>query len=229
MSTRTAMIRTVQVGTPRTLGRAAGQTWESSFVRLPSPKSRWLFASHLSGNAQADIINHGRPDQAVLIYPATHYPVWRAELGRFDIGPGGFAENLTVDGLDESNVAIGDLFAVGDARLRVTSPRFPCFKIGLRWSEPSLPARVSETGRTGWYCAVEREGEVAPNTGMNLVERPWPRLTVALANDLCYGRTGDADAAEAMGECAVMPERWRRRVVVGAERARREQRGEPPG
>lgn len=226
MPTGTPTVRTVQVGTPQALGESAGRPWDSSFVRVPSPECRWLFTRHLAGNVQADTENHGRPDQAVLVYAACHYPAWRAELGRSDIGPGGFAENLTVDGLDESTVALGDLYAVGDARLRVTAPRFPCFKIGLRWSDPSLPTRVSKTGRTGWYCAVEREGMVVPNAPMILVERPWPLLTVALANDLCYGRSDDVDAAEAMGRCPVMPERWTRRVIAGADRTRREQRGE---
>ncbi len=67
---------------------------------------------------------------------------------------------------------------------------------------------------------------VVPNAPMILVERPWPLLTVALANDLCYGRSDDLDAAEAMGRCPVMPERWTRRVIAGADRTRREQRGE---
>jgi MOSC domain-containing protein YiiM len=71
--------------------------WTTSFVRVPSTEPRWLYTTHLDGNAQADTNNHGRPDQAVLLYAAAHYPLWRAELGRPEIGPGGFGDNITVE------------------------------------------------------------------------------------------------------------------------------------
>ena len=82
-----AVLESLQVGTPRRYGAAGaadpmGRPWESSFFRAPSAQPRWLHTTHLEGNAQADTKNHGRPDQAVLLYAAAHYPAWRAELGR---------------------------------------------------------------------------------------------------------------------------------------------------
>ena len=211
-------LQSVQVGTPHRYGTAGAvdapsRSWETSFVRAPSAAPRWLHTTHLDGNAQADTQNHGRPDQAVLLYAAAHYPAWRAELGRPEIGPGGFAENFTVDGPTEATVCIGDTYALGDARIQVTGPRYPCTKIERRWGLPGLTARVAETGRTGWYCRVLREGLIEPDLPVTLVERPFPAWTVALTNDLGHGRNRDLAAAQALAACPLLPEFWQRLVV----------------
>jgi MOSC domain-containing protein YiiM len=212
------MLRTVQVGTPQRYGSgdaeaAAGRSWETSFVRTPSSKRRWLAVTHLQGNAQADTKNHGRPNQAVLVYAAAHYPVWRDELDRSDIGPGGFGENFTVDGLTEASVSIGDTLAVGEARIQVTGPRYPCTKISRRWGIPTLTARVAETGRTGWYCRVLREGWVEPGLPLAVVDRPHPEITVALINDFGHGRNRDVAAAKVVAACPLLEEWWQGLVV----------------
>ena len=98
-----ALLQTIQVGTPHRYGLSTAEAgrerfWETSFFREPSPERRWLSTTHLVGNAQADTKNHGTPNQALLLYAATHYPAWRRELNRPEIGPGGFGENFTVEG-----------------------------------------------------------------------------------------------------------------------------------
>ena len=213
-----AVLQSVQVGTPRRYGTAGAKDpmarpWETSFFRAPSAQRRWLYTTHLEGNEQADKENHGRPDQAVLLYAAAHYRAWRAELGRPDIGPGGFGENFTVDGLSESTTCIGDVYAVGEALIRVTGPRYPCSKIERRWGIAGLTARVAETGRTGWFCGVVREGLVEPGLPVTLVERPYPEWTVALVNDFGHFRNRDVETARALAACPLLNEWWQRLVV----------------
>src|SRR5262245_66106314 len=100
-------LQSLQVGTPHRYG-VEGATdplarpWETSFFRTPSDQPRWLYTTHLEGNAQADTKNHGTPGQAILLYAAAHYPLWREELNQPEIGPGGFGENGTVDALSEA-------------------------------------------------------------------------------------------------------------------------------
>lgn len=228
LMTRVGVLATVQVGTPQRydsavsperLARQQGY-WETSFVRVPSAESRWLFTTHLAGNAQADTKNHGRPSQAVLLYAATHYPRWQAELDRSDIGPGGFAENLTVSGLDEGTACIGDIYAIGEARIQVTGPRFPCWKIERRWQIAGLTARVAATGRTGWYCRVVQEGLITPELPILLVDRPYPEWTVALVNDFGHGRNKDLATAEAIAQCPLLNEWWQELVVRRAQEHR---------
>jgi MOSC domain-containing protein YiiM len=218
-----ATVQTIQVGTPQryAVPDAEGgrqRAWRTSFFREPDPQRRWLATTHLAGNTQADTKNHGTPNQAVLVYAAAHYPRWRAELGRVDIGPGGFGENFTVAGLDETTVCIGDVYVVGEAHIQVTGPRYPCAKISRRWGIPALTARVAETGRTGWYCRVLHEGWVEPGASMALLDRPCPGITIATVNDVGHGRNRDVAAARAVAACPLLPECWQQlieRQVMG--------------
>jgi MOSC domain-containing protein YiiM len=218
---RVGVLSSIQVGTPRSYRVAdglhgAGNSWQTSFVRSPSPERRRLFFTHLEGNQQADTKNHGAPDQAVLLYGSAHYPDWQAELGRDDIGPGGFGENFTVDGLSEATACIGDLYEVGDARVQVTGPRYPCVKIARRWGIDGLTERVAATGRTGWYGRTVQEGDVEPGMPIVLVERPFPQYSIALINDFAHRRNSDLDQARELAACPLLPEWWQRLVVVRA-------------
>ena len=213
-----AILQTIQVGTPHryALPKANGRrhrSWATSFFRTPSPERRWLATTHLEGNAQADTRNHGTPNQALLLYAATHYPAWRQELDRPEIGPGGFGENFTVDGLDETTACIGDVYAVGEAQIQVTGPRYPCVKISRRWGIPTLTARVAATGRTGWYCRVLHEGWVEPGMAIELLDRPYPAITIARVNDFGHGRNQDVAAAQELAACPLLPESWQHLVV----------------
>ncbi len=216
-------LQSVQVGRPHRYGVARSKDpmsrqWETSFFRVPSTEPRWLSTTHLEGNLQADRKNHGRPDQAVLLYAAAHYPVWQAELGRPEMGPGGFGENFTIDGLTEDTACIGDIYAIGEARIQVTGPRYPCWKIERRWSFPGLTARVAETGRTGWYCRVVDEGLVEPGIPVTVVERPYPEWTVALTNDFGHSRNHDVETAKALAACPLLSVWWQQLVVRRALR-----------
>lgn len=216
--TQIGILQSVQVGTPQQYTIAnpvnpKGKAWKTSFFRVPSPEPRWLYTTHLEGSAQADTKNHGTLHQAVLLYAASHYPLWRAELDRPDIEPGGFGENFTVDGLTEQTACLGDIYAIGEAQIQVTGHRYPCWKIERRWGIPELTARVAATGRTGWYCRVVREGLIEPGAPIMLVERPYPQWTIALANDFVHHRNRDIDAARELASCPVLPPRWQRLIV----------------
>jgi MOSC domain-containing protein YiiM len=213
-----ATLQSVQVGTPHCYGEVGvkdvmKRRFETSFVRTPDMQSRWLYTTHLEGNAQADTKHHGKPDQAVLLYAAAHYPLWQAELGRQDIDAGGFGENFTVAGLSEQSACIGDIYGIGEARIQVTGPRYPCTKIQKRWQIRGLTARVAKTGRTGWYCRVLQEGRVQADMDITLVERPYPQWTVALVNDFGHSRNGDIALAQALAACPLLPEWWSEFVV----------------
>lgn len=212
------VLQSVQVGT---LHHYAGdgtkqglqRSWETSFFRQPSAEPRWLAVTHLAGNAQADTHNHGRPDQAVLLYAAAHYPHWQAELGQPAMGAGGFGENFTVAGLAEDTACIGDIYTLGDAQIQVTGPRYPCWKIERRHQIAGLTDRVAATGRTGWYCRVVQAGMIAPGLPIWLSERPYPQWTVALTNDFGHGRNKDVATATALAACPLLVDFWQQLIV----------------
>jgi MOSC domain-containing protein YiiM len=216
------VLQSVQVGTPHRYGTTGAtddmkRLWKTSFFRMPSTQPRWLYTTHLEGNVQADTKNHGRPGQAVLLYAAIHYPIWQTELSLPEIGAGGFGENFTVEGLCEESACIGDTYAIGDAQIQVTGPRYPCWKVERRWGIAGLTARVAETGRTGWYCRVVQEGMVEPGTFITLIDRPYPEWTIALTNSFGHSRNKDLETAQALAACPLLNEWWQQLVVRRAK------------
>ncbi|WP_290591338.1 MOSC domain-containing protein, partial [Alicyclobacillus sp.] len=162
-------ILSVQVGLPRDVRTEAADgrpaTWRSAIWKTPVQGPVWLGEENLAGDGQADRKNHGGPHRAMLWYAAAHYPHWRAELGLETLLFGWFGENLTVEGLDEASVCIGDVYRIGGPDgpvVQVSQPRKPCWKLARRVGVPDLVSRVESTGRSGWYTRVLKTGWVAP-------------------------------------------------------------------
>jgi MOSC domain-containing protein YiiM len=114
----------------------------------------------LEGDFQADPSVHGGPEKASYVYPWEHYPYFRELLGRPDLSPGFFGENLTTEGLLEDEVRVGDVFRVGTAVVKITTPRTPCFKLGAKVGSPAFVATFLNSRRLGFYLSVVEEGEV---------------------------------------------------------------------
>ncbi len=214
--TARAVLVSIQVGTPRLFDGSdpARRSWLSAFIKEPVAGPVWLGRTNLAGDAQADLQNHGGPDKAVLAYAAAHYADWRAELGRPELPYGAFAENFTVDGLDERTVCIGDVYAIGEAQVQVSQPRQPCWKISRRWGMEELTARVVATGRTGWYLRVLVEGYVEPGMPVILLHRPFPQWTVARATEVMRHRRERPDAARELAACPLLSARWRETLLA---------------
>jgi MOSC domain-containing protein YiiM len=164
---------------------------------------------NIAGDGQADLQNHGGPDKAVLAYSADHYPLWRNELPQLDLRPGGFGENLTIRGITEHDVCIGDVWSAGDVLLEVSQPRQPCWKLARRWKLNDLPRRVVQTGRSGWYLRVLREGTIEPNADFTLVERRHSRWTVARVAQVFYGKHADPAAQHSLAQLDELSASWR--------------------
>lgn len=213
----TITILSLHVGVPREISGDGAAPWNTSFLKSEIQGPVWLGTENLAGDRQADRRVHGGPDKAVCVYPAAHYPVWRAELGLATLADGGFGENFTVGGACEADVCIGDVYRIGAAIVAVSQPRTPCWKISRRWGCAELTARVRDTGRSGWYLRVMQEGFVAAGQFMELVERPFPRWTVAEANRLMARDRGEAAAT--LAQCPALAAGWRERLRVRVEDA----------
>lgn len=207
------LLVSLQLGQPKTYG-SGSDAWTSAIAKHPVCGPVWLHAENLAGDAQADRKNHGGVHKAVLAYAAAHYPLWARELGR-ELSRGGFGENFTVQGADETTVCIGDVWEVGGALLQVSQPREPCRNPPRYWHLDDLDQRMRDTGRTGWYFRVLQEGEVAAGQTIVLRERSCPAWTVARANDVLYRRVPDLAAARAaLAACPHLSPRWRARFTT---------------
>ena len=133
---------------------------------------------NLEGDRQADLSVHGGPHQAVYAYPFEHYESWQKELGRDNFTFGQFGENLTVSGMVETQVCIGDVFRIGSALFQVTQPRVPCFKLATKMGSDEFPDLFMESARSGYYLRVMEEGEVGAGDLIYLENRSAMGITV---------------------------------------------------
>lgn len=212
-----ATVVSLQVGQPRTVGSSeeadsVDEVWTTGFFKEPMSGFVWLGRTNLDGDGQADLENHGGPEKAVNVYPTEHYPYWAQTIGLTNLHPGGFGENFTIKGLLESDVCIGDIFEIGESLVQVSQPRQPCWKLARRWLVKDLALRVQETGRTGWYFRVLREGHVQAETRLVLVQRHHPNWTVSAANEVMHHRIDDRQAAQKLADCIHLSPRWREKL-----------------
>jgi MOSC domain-containing protein YiiM len=167
----------------------------------------------LAGDQVEDTRVHGGPEQALLAYAAAHYPLWRAEWGRDDVGPGGFGENLTVEGADETTVRIGDRWAMGTALVEVTKPRSPCNRLAWYRRREDLIRQVRATGRSGWYLRVLMPGVIETGAEIRQVARGCGDMTVRRAALAMQHRTERRDEAIALAGCPALAQDWRVRLA----------------
>jgi MOSC domain-containing protein YiiM len=193
-----------------------GKQIETGIFKIPVSGPVVVGKLNLQGDGQADLSVHGGPDKAVYVYPWDNILYWKKALQRDDLGSGSFGENLTVEGLSENEVAIGDEFAIGTARFVVTQPRLPCLKLALTLETPSIPKTFLESGRTGFYLRVLQEGTLqAGDPIYPLSSREPERVTIAEFVELYRIKRATRDQIRKLLSLAALPEDWKNRLRGG--------------
>jgi MOSC domain-containing protein YiiM len=200
----------VSVGTPRTV-EYQGRTVATGIFKQPVSGPVRVGVTNLAGDGQADLRVHGGPDKAVYAYPVEHYAFWTAALERSNLPFGFFGENLTIDGVNEDDVWIGDTLRVGSVMLQVSQPRSPCFKLALRTGVEDFPRRCAASGRVGFYLRVLEEGEVSAGAAIERLARDPASLPVRAVFQLRHGHGngGDRAALERAAALAALTPSWR--------------------
>ena len=173
-------IASVNVGRPKAVDWS-GRSVRTGIYKSPVAGRVQVRTLGLEGDRQADLRVHGGPLKAVYAYPSEHYPLWARELRRSDLAWGAFGENLTTEGLLETEVRIGDRLIAGTALFEVTQPRFPCFKLGNKFAGQAFVKQFALSGRSGFYLAVVREGEVAAGDALRAASHSTSGPTIARA------------------------------------------------
>jgi MOSC domain-containing protein YiiM len=168
----------VNAGLPKTV-TLMRRTVRTAFLKEPVFGPIPVSTLGLQGDGQADPRYHGGPDKAVYLYPFEHYAYWSAVLGRTDLPPGSFGENFTTEGLLETEIRIGDVLAIGSAKFRVTQPRTPCAKLGLRMGSMRFVRVFAAAGRPGFYLSVVEEGVVESGDAISRIATDPDRPTAA--------------------------------------------------
>ena len=164
----------------------------------------------LAGDQQADLRHHGGVDKAVYGYPWEHYGHWSRELDREDFIPGQFGENLTTEGVLESEICIGDRLRVGSVLLEVTQPRVPCFKLGIRMRLPGFPKVFLRSGLVGFYFRVLEPGTITAGDAVTLEPSEHVRVSVQEVSRVRFFDSGNKSAIETILKNPALAAVWRR-------------------
>jgi MOSC domain-containing protein YiiM len=198
----------VNVGLPREVTYKS-KTITTGIFKEPVEGRARLRRLNLDGDRQADLSVHGGPSKAVYAYPIEHYEYWREQLPDVDLPWGMFGENLTVEGLREDRVNIGDRFRIGSAHVMVTEPRLPCYKLAAKFGRDDIIKRFLHSGRTGFYFAVLQEGEVGAGDDITVVSRDENAITVADITRLYVHEKDDVSTLRRAVQVEALPESWR--------------------
>ncbi|MGH0668178.1 MOSC domain-containing protein [Bacillus paranthracis] len=162
-----------------------------------------------NGDGQADLVYHGGVDKAVCVYTGDHYPYWEKELNQ-DLVYGAFGENITVSDMREEDVCIGDTFQIGEAVVQVTQPRQPCFKLAKKYNMPKLPLYFQETGYTGFYFRVLKEGWVSSVDTLKRLQSDPKGVSVAFANRIMHKEKQNIEGIKRILEVNALSSSWRK-------------------
>jgi MOSC domain-containing protein YiiM len=167
---------------------------------------------NLDGDRQADLTVHGGELKAVYCYPLEHYDYWKQELPGRELPMAIFGENLTTEGMLESDVHLGDRFAIGTAEVIVTQPRLPCYKLGIRFQSDDMVKRFLASRRTGFYLAVTREGTVEAGDEIKEISRDENDVSILEIVRLYVVKKyteADAQVVRRALRVASFPESWK--------------------
>lgn len=207
-----AILHSIHIGTVAPLGP---DRVPSGFVKHRSDGPVAITTLGLVGDEQADLTVHGGIEKAVYGYPAAHHDAWAADYPELRdlFVAGGVGENLTIAGWTEVDVCVGDVHAIGNARLQVCQPRQPCFKFTARFGDNRLAKAMIRNGRAGWYYRVIEEGVICPNETVSLVDRPNPAFPFDRLVQIVNFGGADTDELRAMAGMDGLASRLRTRAA----------------
>lgn len=195
--------------------------WETGMFKEEIAGPVWVGATNIKGDGQADLKHHGGPEKAIFAYSTEHYSYWESNIEGSAISPGGMGENFLIDHLNEDHVCIGDTYEVGEATIQVSQPRQPCWKPARRFKIKNLALLIQNTGRTGWYFRVLKEGMVEKGQTLHLVERQFPQWTISKCNEIMHQDKKNMQLARELAACSLLAPGWRKtlsdRVENGIE------------
>jgi ferredoxin-NADP reductase/MOSC domain-containing protein YiiM len=188
----TPVLVSVNVGMPKDVPWQ-GKTVHTGVWKYPAAGPRMVRRLNIDGDGQGDLAGHGGEQRAVLVYQLDSYRHWQQHFGRDDLSYGNFGENLTVDGMADDQVCIGDRYRIGEAEFEVTQPRVTCYRVGLRLGEPRLPALLVSHHRPGFYMRVITEGHIQAGDEIVKTTTGPGALSVADTDALLYLPDRDQD------------------------------------
>jgi MOSC domain-containing protein YiiM len=183
--TMVARLLSVNVGLPKDIDWR-GKTVHTAIWKEPVQGRRTVRRLNIDGDGQGDLTGHGGEHRAVMVYQIDSYDYWERYFGRKFPTYGQFGENLTVDGLPDNEVCIGDRYQIGGVLLEVTQPRVTCYRVGIRMGEPLMASLLVAHHRPGFYLRVLQEGDIGAGDEIVKVSTGPEQMTVTEIDALLY-------------------------------------------
>ncbi|WP_127138541.1 MOSC domain-containing protein [Flagellimonas oceanensis] len=173
-----------------------GKETMTGIYKYPVEQPLYLDTDDVQGDTVVDRKYHGGTYKACYLFSADNYPYWKEKYPLLDWDWGMFGENLTIEGLDESQVSIGSTYKLGNALVQITQPREPCYKLGIRFGNQDILKQFIDHGFPGTYIRVLQPGKVAIGDTMEMVEDSTATLTVQQYYNLLFAKTKDQDVLQ---------------------------------
>jgi MOSC domain-containing protein YiiM len=207
----------INIGQPREV-LWKNRTISTGIFKEPVEGTVRVGSLNLEGDGQADLTVHGGRDKAVYAYATEHYDFWRNELPEMELPFGMFGENLTIEGLQENQIYIGDRLRIGSALFEVTQPRMPCYKLGLKFGRDDIIKKFLQSERSGIYFAVLEEGEITAGDEVEFVSRDPNQVTVTDISHLYTSEKNNIDLIHRALQVESLDEGWRDYFVERLEK-----------
>ena len=155
-----------------------GKEEQTGIFKYPTDEALFLGKTEVLKDTVIDREHHAGINKACYLFASDHYSYWRQLYPELEWDWGMFGENITVDGLDESKMRIGDIYRIGSALVQVSQPREPCYKLGVRFNNAKILKQYVDYGYSGTYVRILEEGYVKKEDQLILAERSENTLTV---------------------------------------------------
>jgi len=173
-----------------------GKPVQTGIFKYPVNGPVVLGKTDVEGDVVFDRKYHGGIDKACYLFSADHYPEWEKKYPDLDWDFGMFGENVTVEGLKESDFFIGDILRIGGATIQVSQPREPCFKLGIRFETQTVLKKFIAAKQPGIYARVFESAAINVGDSIELIERPHNSIRLLEVWDLLYSQNPDQELLE---------------------------------
>jgi MOSC domain-containing protein YiiM len=199
----------LNVGQPQVYNYQGKEVVTSIFKSAVAGKRNISF-KNIEGDAQSDLVHHGGELKAVYSYDISYYNYWKAILQREEWSYGLFGENLTTQGLTDDQVLIGNIYQIGSTYLKAIQPRFPCYKLNIRFGAEDMLQQFMQQGKHGTYFSVVQEGSLAAGDEITLTEKSKYQVSIQQLVQCYYNKGADQSLLHQILSIEFLPERLRK-------------------
>jgi MOSC domain-containing protein YiiM len=205
-------INSVNIGQPKIISWQ-GKQIQTGIYKLPVEQPIYLGNEDVDNDHVIDRRYHGGTDKACYLFSENHYSYWKEKYPDLDWNWGMFGENLTVSSLDESEIFIGDIFEIGETSVQVTQPRFPCFKLGIKFGTQRMIKEFVQSGHSGVYVRVLKNGHIKKGDAMVLQKKAQNSISVRKIFKLIYADDSNIEDAKSAIKIESLAEACRKDLI----------------